>query len=326
MSQPAERMSWEVRQGDCLDLMRAMEPASVDAIVTSPPYADQRDYVRAAAGADTRNFTGSATMTASRRQRRDAPTRFVQEHLAPRLEEMLRICAPAGSLMLNLGVIMRDGEEHPYADDALALARSMGWRLLHRMVWHKPNSIPLSHQTYLHLKHEWVFWLAPSIDAYRGYDVDTRTAHSETSLRRIEQPYMTRKDQRYMRRGKTHGLHPDGARPATLYQADYSAEDLAVFDAVLAAAVGRESGIDHPAIMALKMALQLVSLAAPAGALVFDPYCGAGTTGVAALRRGRRFLGLELEERYVQLASERIRDDAPLLRSSEPGAEQLGLL
>jgi hypothetical protein len=91
----------------------------------------------------------------------------------------------------------------------------MGWKLLHRMVWHKPNSIPLSHPTYLHIKHEWVFWLAPTTDAYRGFDKDTRTPHSETSLRRIDQPYMTRKDQRYMRRGKTNGLHPDGARPAT---------------------------------------------------------------------------------------------------------------
>lgn len=293
-----------------------MDAGSVDAIVTSPPYADQRDYVRAAGGGDTRNFTGSATMTASRRQRRDAPTRFVHEDLAPRLEEMLRVCAPAGSLMLNLGVIMRDGEEHPYADDALALARAMGWKLLHRLVWHKPNSIPLSHQSYLHLKHEWVFWLAPSIGAYRGYDADTRTAHSETSLRRIEQPYMTRKDQRYMRRGKTHGLHPDGARPATLYQADYSDEDLVVFDAVLAAAVGGESGIEHPAIMALKMALQLVSLAAPPGGLVLDPYAGSGTTGVAALRRDRSFVGVELEPRYVEMARERIVADAPLLNSA----------
>lgn len=288
--------TWEVREGDCLDLMAAIDSGSIDAIVTSPPYADQRDYAAAAAG---ETFTENRmARSLSRNKRNAAPSRFV-EAFEPVLAEMLRVCSPAGSLMLNLGVIMREGEEHPYADDILARARAMGWKLLHRMVWHKPNSIPLSHPTYLHIKHEWVFWLAPSTDAYRGYDADTRTPHSETSLRRIDQPYMTRKDQRYMRRGHTHGLHPDGARPAT----------------VIEAAVGGVS-IDHPAITSLKLALQLVSLSSPPGGLVLDPYCGSGTTGVAAMRRGRSFLGLELQGRYVEMARERIREDAPLLNAA----------
>ena len=40
--------------------------------------------------------------------------------------------------------------------------------------------------------------------------------------------------------------------------------------------------------------------------LILDPFCGAGTTGVVALRHGRRFLGLELKPEYAQLAQERI--------------------
>jgi DNA modification methylase len=292
-------VSWEIITGDALEVMSGMPVASADAIVTSPPYADQRDYRRAAEGATGRRVTEGASMTASRRQRRDAPMEFV-EAFAPVLEEMLRVCSPAGSLMLNLGVIMRDGEEHPYADEILLRARRMGWRLLHRMVWHKPNSIPLSHPTYLHIKHEWVSWLAPTVDAYRGFDRDTRAPHSETSLRRIEQPYLARKDQRYMRRGKTNGLHPDGARPASVFTA----------------AVGGESGIDHPAVMSLKLALQLVSLACRPGGLVLDPYAGSGTTGVAALRRDRSFVGVELEPRFAELARERIIADAPLLNAA----------
>jgi DNA modification methylase len=238
------------------------------------------------------------TRSAGRIKRAAAPALFVDE-FEPVLAEMLRVCSPIGSLMLNLGVIMRDGEEHPYADDILARARGMGWKLLHRMVWHKPNSILLSHPTYLHIKHEWVFWLAPTVKAYRGFDSDTRTPHSDATLRRIDQPYMTRKDQRYMRRGKSHGLHPDGARPATVF----------------AAGVGGETGIDHPAVMAMPLALHLVSLSCPDGGIVLDPYCGSGTTGVAALRRGRSFFGIELQRPYVEMARERILADSPLLNS-----------
>lgn len=310
--------TWTLLEGDCRDVMSGMEAGSVDAIVTSPPYADQRDYAAAARG-ETVNY--GMTRSASRRKRRDAPAVFVG-WLEPRLAAMLRVVAPTGSLMLNLGIIMRDGEEHPYADDVLACARAMGWKLLHRMIWHKPNSIPLSHPTYLHIKHEWVFWLAPSTDAYRGFDKDTRVPHSETSLRRIEQPYMTRKDQRYMRRGKTHALHPDGARPGTYFAADFEQEDIDTYeravDVVLTAAVGGESGIDHPAIMALKLAAQLVSLSCPKGGTVLDPFCGSGTTGVAALRRARSFVGIEEQPAYVELARRRILDDSPLFNA---GAE-----
>lgn len=284
-------MSWQIIEGDCLAVMRNGWLDPVDAIVTSPPYADQRDY-EAGAG-----VTHNVTRNSSRKAKSEAPARFVGE-FEPYLRAMLDVLKPTGSLMLNLGVIMRDGEEHPYADDILARARAMGWKLLHRTIWHKPNSIPLSHATYLHIKHEWVFWLAPTIDAYRGYDKDTRTPHTETSKARIGQTYRVRKDQRYIKQGKVHGLHPDGARPATIF----------------AAAVGGEQ-VDHPAIMPLKLAQQLVSLSCPPSGTVLDPFAGSGTTGVAALRRGRNFIGIEQNPEYVELARNRIRDDAPLLNA-----------
>lgn len=282
--------SWQIIEGDCLDVMRG-DLGRVDAIVTSPPYADQRDY---SAGA---GVTHNVTRNSSRKARSEAPARFVDE-FEPYLRAMLEVLYPTGSLMLNLGIIMRDGEEHPYADDILTRARAMGWKLLHRMVWHKPNSIPLSHPTYLHIKHEWVFWLAPTIDAYRGYDSDTRAAHSETSLSRAGRTYTLRRDQRYSRQNESAGLHPDGARPATVFTA----------------AVGNES-VEHPAIMSLKLAQQLVSLSCPPDGLVLDPFAGSGTTGVAALRRGRGFVGIEQNPDYCGLARRRIRDDAPLLNA-----------
>jgi site-specific DNA-methyltransferase (adenine-specific) len=42
------------------------------------------------------------------------------------------------------------------------------------------------------------------------------------------------------------------------------------------------------------------------GDLVFDPFCGSGTTGVAAKELGRFFVGAEKEEGYAELAARRI--------------------
>src|SRR6478736_49367 len=51
----------------------------------------------------------------------------------------------------------------------------------------------------------------------------------------------------------------------------------------------------------------------PEGGVVLDPFAGAGTTGLVALRRNRSFVGIELNPTYAEMARERIRRDAPLL-------------
>lgn len=48
----------------------------------------------------------------------------------------------------------------------------------------------------------------------------------------------------------------------------------------------------------------------PANAqLVADPFMGSGTTGVACVRLGRRFTGIEIEPRYFDIARRRIEDE-----------------
>jgi len=54
------------------------------------------------------------------------------------------------------------------------------------------------------------------------------------------------------------------------------------------------------------MALLIESFSQP-GDLVIDPFLGSGTTAVAAALHDRRYIGIELEERYCQLAMRRLR-------------------
>jgi len=55
--------------------------------------------------------------------------------------------------------------------------------------------------------------------------------------------------------------------------------------------------------------------AEPVPGVVLDPFAGAGTTGIVALRHSRSFVGVELNPEYAELARWRIRDDAPLLNT-----------
>jgi len=63
----------------------------------------------------------------------------------------------------------------------------------------------------------------------------------------------------------------------------------------------------HPTQKPLALLERVIAASASPGDLVLDPFCGSGTTGVAAIRAGCRFLGLERDPEYVGLAARRLR-------------------
>jgi len=60
----------------------------------------------------------------------------------------------------------------------------------------------------------------------------------------------------------------------------------------------------------------------PEGSLILDPYCGSGTTGVAAMRLGMRFLGIEISSAYCDIARARIAEAAAQPRLDFDAPEQ----
>lgn len=65
-------------------------------------------------------------------------------------------------------------------------------------------------------------------------------------------------------------------------------------------------GKEHPTQKPVEVMEQLLEVVTPEGGLVVDPFCGSGTTGVACLRRGRRFVGIDRDPEYVQIARRRL--------------------
>lgn len=62
----------------------------------------------------------------------------------------------------------------------------------------------------------------------------------------------------------------------------------------------------HPTVKPLELMRWLVRLLCPPGGLVLDPTAGSGTTGAAAVLEGRQFVGIELEPAYMEIAAARI--------------------
>ena len=68
----------------------------------------------------------------------------------------------------------------------------------------------------------------------------------------------------------------------------------------------RAKSVNHPAPFPVELPLRLIELYTFAGDVVLDPFCGSGTTCVAAIRSGRSFVGYECESTYVTIAERRI--------------------
>lgn len=81
--------------------------------------------------------------------------------------------------------------------------------------------------------------------------------------------------------------------------------------------------VGHPCQKPEQFMVWLVSRVTPECATVLDPYMGSGTTGIACIRTGRRFIGIEVDEQHYQTARRRLLNELAqtnLFRQDEGGA------
>jgi len=93
------------------------------------------------------------------------------------------------------------------------------------------------------------------------------------------------------------------------------------------AGTGRTAGAvrnSHPTVKPIAVMRHLVRLVTPPGGLVLDPFTGSGTTGIACVREGVSFLGIEREEEYHAIATARTAHARPDVQA--PAVGQLRLL
>lgn len=126
-----------------------------------------------------------------------------------------------------------------------------------------------------------------------------------------------------------------GDRPAMGYETIVCAHSAAasrwngggrrgVFDHCVEANFSREPRY-HETQKPISLMSELVELFTDPGDLVLDPFCGSGTTGVACLRLGRRFIGIEKDSSYAQLATDRLQAESEGLTLRAARAGQMPL-
>jgi len=99
--------------------------------------------------------------------------------------------------------------------------------------------------------------------------------------------------------------NPDGRYPSNIIGEVQSTEQK-YFYAPRATRKEKGDYNDHPTVKPVALMEYLIRIYSPVNSMVLDPFCGSGTTGVAAIQENRIFTGIDLSEHYTQITHTRI--------------------
>ena len=194
--------------------------------------------------------------------------------LAPLVKKNGSVCWQVGNFVENGYIEPLDIALHP-------LFREAGLQLRNRIVWRFGHGLHCRKR--FSGRYETVLWYTKGNDYTFNLDAV-----------RIQAKYPGKRHYKGPNVGKLSG-NPDGKNP----------EDVWDIPNVKARHIEKTS---HPCQFPVGLAERLVLALSMQGEVVFDPFCGVGSAGVAAALHGRRFWGCDTERSYLQVARRRIQD------------------
>jgi len=315
-----------IHRGDCRKVLPTLPSASVDCVVTSPPYWNLRDY-------GTDDQIGREPTVAE----------FVETMVAV-FREVRRVMTPTGTLWLNLGdsyaaqaggaqgeTSQRKGRRHTQRMEtkgglprknlvgvpwrvAFAL-QDDGWILRQDIIWHKPNPMPESVADRCTKAHEYIFLLTASqryyYDAKAIEDPVTGNAHARaaTTHEGDALPYLLAGLE--ATEGKPRGVNPKAEIGGfkTRQNASFSAAVCDLVETRNKRSVWTVPTTPFPgahfATFPPDLIRPCIRAGCPAGGVVLDPFGGSGTTGMVAIEEGRKAVLIESNPEFADMAAGR---------------------
>lgn len=261
----------EIILGDCLNVLKDMPDNSVDLIITSPPYADQR-----------KSTYGGIS-----------PDKYVGWFL-PIAEELLRVLHPKGTFILNIKEKVVNTERHTYVMELIMGMKRQGWLWTEEFIWHKKNCFPGKWPNRFRDSWERLLQFNKSKD-FNMYQDEVRVPMGDwakTRLKNLSETDMRRDNSRV---GSGFGKNVS----------KWVGRELAYPTNVLMMAT-ESSNKKHSAVFPKELPSWFIKLFTKTGDIVLDPFLGSGTTSIAAFQLDRSSIGIEIQEEYHKLAIQNI--------------------
>tara|TARA_B110000008_G_scaffold275799_1_gene313937 strand:- start:206 stop:1120 length:915 start_codon:yes stop_codon:yes gene_type:complete len=273
--------------GDCAKVLKDKElfpDASIDLIITSPPYADKR-----------KKHYDSVN-----------PNEYV-DWFMPIANELYRVLKDDGSFILNIKEHPINGERHTYVLELILEMKKSGWHWIEEYVWYKKNSFPGkwpnrfrdSWERCIHFTKNKKFkmhqdsvkvpvgdWADKRFKSLSDKDFKIHMSKTNDKLGRNVSNWINRKK-----------VFPHNV---IIFEEEHYVSNVLEFATVCNNKI-------HSAVFPLELPTWFIKLFTKKNQIVLDPFMGSGTSAFASLALDRKFIGIEKNERFVLEALEQIK-------------------
>ena len=208
----------------------------------------------------------------------------IEEYISWQKRIIEKICLrlkDTGSICWEVGSIIQNGVVMPLDYEFAPIFKEIGLQLRNRIVWHFGHGLQCKKR--FSGRYEVILWYSKTDDYVFNLDPV-----------RIPAKYPGKKAYRGPNKGKLSG-NPLGKNP----------EDVWDIPNVKGNHVEKT---EHPCQLPVGLVERLILALSNEGGLVFDPFSGVSSTGVAALLHDRKYIGCELERKYAEIGVNRLKE------------------
>ncbi len=208
------------------------------------------------------------------------------------LSELVRVLAPSGSICWQTGNYIHEGEIFPLDIYFYPMFKSLGLKLRNRMIWHFDHGLHASKR--FSGRYETLLWFTKS-DDYK-FNLDAV---------RVPSKYPGKTHYKGDKRGQPSG-NPLGKNPSDFWAFLHSEWRDAVWE-IPNVKSNHPEKTAHPCQFPIELVERCVLAMTDPGDWVLDPFGGVGSCNIAALKHGRRSVGIDRDADYCAVAADRIR-------------------
>lgn len=253
----------DLYQGDCLNELQKLPDNSIDLIVTSPPYADQR----------SKTYGGIKT------------SEYVNWFL-PITKQLLRVLKPTGTFILNIKEKVVNGERSTYVLELILSMRQQGWLWTEEFIWHKKNCYPGKWPN--RFRDAWErllqFNKAKRFNMYQEAVMIPTGDWAKTRLKKLSETDKRRDNSKVLSGFGKNISHWVGRKMAYPTNVLYLATEC--------------NNKKHSAAFPESLPTWFIKLFTKEGDWILDPFMGSGTTNIAASKLNRNSIGIEIVPEY----------------------------
>lgn len=257
--------------GDCKNELKKILDNSVDLIITSPPYADQRKETYGGIRHD----------------------KYVEWFL-PISKQLLRVLKPTGTFILNIKEKVVEGERSTYVMELILEMRKQGWLWTEEFIWHKKNSYPGKWPN--RFRDSWERLLQFNKDRkFTMYQEEVMVPMGNWAKSRLKNLSNTDKIRDNSKVGSGFGKNIS----------NWLDRDMAYPTNVLHLATECNNK-NHSAAFPEELPEWFIKLFTKEKDTVLDPFMGSGTTLIVSNRMKRNSIGIDIVEEYFNMVREQL--------------------